>query len=200
VGAVIVEEVMELATSRYIDFPGVGVIDLEAPQFPEKMLDVATERMFAEPSIMEMIVSVSQVLQQYERAGGFAHSAEPEAVETIPEEPAAAMEPVADASVPPPPTSEGQEASLPQPAEVGETTTTAATTGATEGVVREAGSSPPCSVAAGADEVRVLDEPAATVQERVAPEDTTRAASPEIQEVEEAAGAASLQGATIGEA
>jgi hypothetical protein len=31
VGAVTVEEVMELATSRYIDFPDVRVIDLEAP-------------------------------------------------------------------------------------------------------------------------------------------------------------------------
>jgi hypothetical protein len=28
---VTVEEVMELATCQYIDFPGVGVIDLEAP-------------------------------------------------------------------------------------------------------------------------------------------------------------------------
>jgi hypothetical protein len=61
-GAVTVEEVMELAMSRYIDFPDVGVIDLEAPQLPEKVLDVATEPMFAEPSIMETIASVSQVL------------------------------------------------------------------------------------------------------------------------------------------
>jgi hypothetical protein len=61
-GAVTVEEVMELATSQYIDFPGIGVINLEAPQLPEKVLDVATERMFAEPSIMEMMVSVSQAL------------------------------------------------------------------------------------------------------------------------------------------
>jgi hypothetical protein len=30
-GAVTVEEVMELATSQYIDFPGVGVIDVDAP-------------------------------------------------------------------------------------------------------------------------------------------------------------------------
>jgi hypothetical protein len=72
VGAVTVEEVMELATSRYIDFPGVGIIDLEAPHLPSKVLDVTTERMFAEPSILEMIVSVSQVLHQYEHAGGFA--------------------------------------------------------------------------------------------------------------------------------
>jgi hypothetical protein len=41
-GAIAVEEVMELATCRYINFPGVGVIDLEAPQLPEKVLEGAT--------------------------------------------------------------------------------------------------------------------------------------------------------------
>jgi hypothetical protein len=55
VGAVTVEEVMELATCQYIDFPDVGVIDLEVPQLPEKVLEVATERMLAEPSIMDTI-------------------------------------------------------------------------------------------------------------------------------------------------
>jgi hypothetical protein len=34
-GAVTVEEMMELATSRYIDFPGVGIVDLDA-QAPEQ--------------------------------------------------------------------------------------------------------------------------------------------------------------------
>jgi hypothetical protein len=55
-----------------------------------------------------------------------------------------------------------------------------------EGVVRGAGSSPSRSVAAGDDEVRVPDEAAAAVQERVASEDTTRVASLEIQEAKEA--------------
>jgi hypothetical protein len=36
-----VEEEMELATCRYIDFPGVGVIDLEGPQYSEKGYEVA---------------------------------------------------------------------------------------------------------------------------------------------------------------
>jgi hypothetical protein len=40
-GAVTVEEVMEMVTSRYIDFPGVGIVDLEAPELPSKALDVA---------------------------------------------------------------------------------------------------------------------------------------------------------------
>jgi hypothetical protein len=123
-----------------------------------------------------------------------------EVAETVPEEPVAGTKPVVDASAPPPPTSEGQEASFPQPMKAGETTSTAAATGATEGVVGEAGSSPSRSVAVGADEVRVPDEPAVAIQEQVAPEDTTRTASPEILEVEEAASVALLQGAASGEA
>jgi hypothetical protein len=49
------------------------------------------------------------------------------------------------------------------------------------------------------DEVHVLDVPTAALQERITPEDTTRAVSPEIQEAEES-GAALLQGAASGEA
>jgi hypothetical protein len=112
-------------------------------------------------------------------------------MEIVPKESAPGTERVADASAPPP-TNEGQEATLTQPAEVAGTIAIAAATGAAEGIVGEVGSSPSCSVAAGADDVRVPDEPAAAVQERVAPEDPTRAASPEIHEVEEAAGVALL--------
>jgi hypothetical protein len=112
VGAVTVEEVMELATSQYIDFPGVGIVDLDAPKLPSKVLEVATERMFVELTILETIVLVSQALHQYEHAGGFAPSATPEAAEAVPEESAAGTESVAAVSAPPP-TSEGQEVSLP---------------------------------------------------------------------------------------
>jgi hypothetical protein len=96
-----VEEVMELATCRYIDFPGVGVIDLEAPKLLEKVLEVATERMFAEPPIMETIASVTKALHEYERASGFAPHAAPGASEAVLEVPATVMEPAADASAPP---------------------------------------------------------------------------------------------------
>jgi hypothetical protein len=58
---------------------------------------------------------------------------------------------------------------------------------------------PSCPVATGADVVRVLDEPAATAQERVAPETMTRDAFPEIQEAEET-GASLSQGAAGGKA
>jgi hypothetical protein len=66
------EEMMDLETCRYIDLPGVEVIDLEAPQLPEKDYGAAAERRSNEPTIMETIASVSKALQEYERAGGFA--------------------------------------------------------------------------------------------------------------------------------
>jgi hypothetical protein len=45
-----VEEMMDLETCRYIDFPSVRVIDLEAPQLPEKEYEVAAERTSNEPT------------------------------------------------------------------------------------------------------------------------------------------------------
>jgi hypothetical protein len=71
--------------------------------------------------------------------------------------------------------------------------------GVTVGVVGEVGSSPSHSVATGADDARVPNEPAAAVQEQIAPVDVTMAASSEIQEVEEV-GAAALMGTAGGEA
>jgi hypothetical protein len=112
VGSVIVEEVMELATSRYIDFPGVGIVDLDAPELLSKVLEVATERMFAETTILETIASISRALHQYECAGGFTPSATPEVAEAVPEESTAGTESVTSVSAPLP-TSEGQEASPP---------------------------------------------------------------------------------------
>jgi hypothetical protein len=75
----------------------------------------------------------------------------------------------------------------------------AAAVGATEDVVGEAGSASPHMVAAGVDEAVGPGEPAADLQERVAPEEAARATSPEILEAEEDAGAALLQGTVSGE-
>jgi hypothetical protein len=69
-----------------------------------------------------------------------------------------------------------------------------------EGVVEGAGPSSPRTVAATAEEVLVPGQPVAAPQERVAPEGTTRAASPEIQEAKEGSGAALSQGAASSEA
>jgi hypothetical protein len=137
------------------------------------------------------------VLHEYECVGDFAPYATPGALEAVPEAPMASMELVVDASTPPP-TSENQEAPLPQPTEAVETAVAIAATSAAKVVVGEAGSSPSLPTAAEADEVRVPDEPAAVIQEQVAPEGTTRAASPEIQETEETRVAA-LTGVASGE-
>jgi hypothetical protein len=102
-----------------MDFPSVGIIDLEAPQLPEKVLEVATERMFSKLSIMETIASVTKVLHEYERASGFVPAVALEETNEALEAPMASMEPTADASVPPP-ASENRGASLPQLTEAGE--------------------------------------------------------------------------------
>jgi hypothetical protein len=102
---VTVEEVMELSTCQYVDFHGIGVVDLDALELPSndrEMLEVATEQMFTEPSILETIVSVSLALHQYECAGSFAPPAASEAAEAVPEESAADMESVAIVSASPP--------------------------------------------------------------------------------------------------
>jgi hypothetical protein len=83
--------------------------------------------------------------------------------------------------------------------EAPESTAAVTTTGVVEDVVGDAGSLPPRPIAAGVDEVHALDEPTTAVQERAAPEGSARAASPEIQEVEET-GASLSQAARSGEA
>jgi hypothetical protein len=87
-GAVTAEEAMELATHQYVDFPGIRIVDLDAPELlsnDREMLEVATKRMFAEPTILETLASVSLAMRQYESVGGSAPSAAPEAAERVPE-------------------------------------------------------------------------------------------------------------------
>jgi hypothetical protein len=75
VGTTSVEEVMDMAACRYVDFPSIGTIDLDAPELlgnDRELLEAATERMFAEPTILETIMSVALALCQYEIAGGLA--------------------------------------------------------------------------------------------------------------------------------
>jgi hypothetical protein len=69
-----------------------------------------------------------------------------------------------------------------------------------EDAVGGVGSSSPQSVAATVEEVLVPGQPSAAPQERVTPEGTTRAASPEIQEAEEGTSIALSQGTTSDEA
>jgi hypothetical protein len=165
-----------------VDFPGIGTVDLDALELPSndrEMLEVATEWMFAESSILETIASVMLALRQYEGAGGSAPPAAPEAAEAVPKESATGVE---SAAVVPAPslTREGQEASLSQSSEAIAPTAAGTVADVVEGVVREAGPLLPRLVVAAADEVLVSGEPAAALQEHVAPEGTTRVASPEI--------------------
>jgi hypothetical protein len=139
--ALTAEEVMELATCRYIDFPSVGVIDLEAPQLPEKVYEVASERMFNEPTIMETITSVSKVLQEYERAGGFAPAVAAEATDAVLETPVTHVEPTTDTSVPLL-AIESRDASLPLSVKVAEAPASVAKAGAVEAVAEDVGPSP----------------------------------------------------------
>jgi hypothetical protein len=75
VGAASVEEAMDMAACRYMVLPGIGTIDLnthEPPSNDRELLEAFTERMFAEPTILETIVSVASALRQYESADGSA--------------------------------------------------------------------------------------------------------------------------------
>jgi hypothetical protein len=195
-----VEEMMDLETCRYIDLPGVGVIDLEAPQLPEREYTVAAERRSNEPTIMEMIASVSKALQEYERASSFASAAAADAEDVAYAGPAAREEPREDAFAPPY-VDTGREASPPRPVEAAETPAPVMKPVLAEAVVGEEETSPPSPVTVEVEgvEARVLDEPAAVAQESAVPETVARAATSKIQVAEET-GASHSQGATGGEA
>jgi hypothetical protein len=117
VGAASVEDAVDLASCRYVDFPGIGTIDLDAPKLPSndwEMLEVATERMFADLSILDTIASVASALRQDEGASGSALPAASEVAEGVLEESTADTKSVVVVS-PPSPAREGTGASLPSP-------------------------------------------------------------------------------------
>jgi hypothetical protein len=199
-GSASVEGVADLASCRYVDFPVIRIIDLDTPELPSndrEMLEVAMERMFTDPLISDTIASVTSALRQDEGAGGSTPPAASEAAVEVLEESTTGTESVVDVS-PPSLNREGTSASLPQPAETNAAAPTASVVDVVEGVVGGAGPSSPWPVVAATEEDLVTSQPAAAPQERVAPEGTTRAASPEIQEAEEGSGIALSQGAASG--
>jgi hypothetical protein len=139
-----------------------------------------------------------KVLQEYECACGFAPSVAVDTADAALEMPAADTELAVNVSVPPL-SSDSQEVSLSQPTKAAKTIAVVAATNAVEVVVGEARPSSSHPVAAEVVKARVPDEPTAAIQERVAPEATTRAASPDIWEAEETEASLS-QGAAGGEA
>jgi hypothetical protein len=189
---------MDLVACRYIDFPSIETIDLDAPELPsndQEMLEVATERMFVEPSILETIASVVSTLRQYESAGSSAPPAALKAAEGVLEESTAGAESV-EVACAPSLTREDQGASLPQPVETVTSAAAAVVADAAESVVGEVGPSSPHPVAAAAEEVLVPGKPAATPQAYTAFEGMTRTAS---SEAEEDTSATLFQGAVSGE-
>jgi hypothetical protein len=178
---------MEVVTCWYIDFPDVGVIDLEGPQYSEKGYETVEERMSNVPTIRKTLASVSRALQEYESIGDFSSVAVAEAANAALMVPVGLAEPTVGASAPLA-VDEGLEELPLQPTEAPDAPAPVAEAGASKAIVREEMPLPPCPVVADTDsiEVRIPDESAAVAQGLVAPETVTRAASLEIQEVEEA--------------
>jgi hypothetical protein len=201
-GVASIEGTTDLSSSRYMDFPGIGTIDLDAVELPSndwEILVVATEQMFADPSTLDAITSVTSALRQDEGAGGSVPSVASEAAERVLGESAAGTESVVIVS-PPTPVGEGMGASQTQPTEAVTVVPATLVVGTVEGVVGGAGPSSPRPVVAAVEEVLMPSQPAVAPQERDAPEGATRAASPEIQEAEENSGMALSQGVGSGEA
>jgi hypothetical protein len=116
------------------------------PSNDREMLEVAMERMFAEPSILETITSVASALRQYEGASGSALPAMPETAEGVLVEPTTGAE-SATVVPAPSPTRLDQGASLPQPTEAVASTPVAAVADVAEGGFGEAGPSSPRPIA-----------------------------------------------------
>jgi hypothetical protein len=106
------------------------------------MLEVATEWMFADPSILDTITSVASALREYEGAGGSAPPDASEAAVEVLEESTAGTESAVVVS-PPSSAREGTGASLPQLIETVAAAPAASVTDVVEGVVRGMGPSPP---------------------------------------------------------
>jgi hypothetical protein len=159
------EEVMELMTCRYIDFPGVGVIDLEGPQYSDKGYEAELERMSNTLMIRETIASVSKTLQEYERASGFSSAVGAEATDVALVTPVAHVEPTVGVSVLSA-VDEGPEVPPCQPAEATNAPASVTEASASQAIVGEEASSPPRPVAADTESVKVRfpDEPAAVAQ------------------------------------
>jgi hypothetical protein len=171
VAATSIEGTTDTSSSQYMDFPGIWIIDLDATKLSSndrEILEAVTERMFADPSILDSITSDPPAPRQDESTGCLVPSAAPEVVEGVLRESAAGTE---SAVIDPLPTSvrENTDAPLLQPAEAAMTAPTPSVVSAVEGVVGGVGPSSPQPVAATAEEVLVPSQPIVSPQERDAP-------------------------------
>jgi hypothetical protein len=155
VTAASIEGAADTSTSRYLDFPGIGIIDLDAIKLPSndrEILEAVTERVFADPPLLDAIVSDPPVPRQDGDAGGSAPSAAPEVAERVLGESTAGTE---LAAIERPPTSFGEstDAPLQQPVEAAMAAPTLSVVGAIEGVIGGAGPSSSQHAAAAMEEV-----------------------------------------------
>jgi hypothetical protein len=70
-----IKDVADTSSSRYLDFPGIGIIDLDTIELPsndQEILEAVTERVFADPSILYAITSDPPVPRQVEGVGSLA--------------------------------------------------------------------------------------------------------------------------------
>jgi hypothetical protein len=82
----LIEGAADASSSRYVDFLGIGIIDLDATELPSKereILEVTVEQMSAYPSTLDAIMSVPPVPRQDEGAGGLVPPAAPEVAEAF---------------------------------------------------------------------------------------------------------------------
>jgi hypothetical protein len=107
------EDAAGTSLSRCMDFPGIRIIDLDATELPSnnrEILEVAIEWMFADPSILDAIMSVPLMPHQDEGTGGLAPPVVPVATEGVLGESTADTELVV---IEPSPTSAGQSMDAP---------------------------------------------------------------------------------------
>jgi hypothetical protein len=75
VAATPIEGAADALSSRYVDFPGIRIIDFDATELPsndQEILEAAMERMFTDRSVLDAIMSVLLVPRQEDCAGGSA--------------------------------------------------------------------------------------------------------------------------------
>jgi hypothetical protein len=140
-----------------VDFPGIGIIDLDATELlsnDREILEAATERMFADSSVLDANTSVLPVLRQDDGAGGLAPPVALEAAEGVLGEPTAGTESVV---IEPPPMPAGESTDVPllEPVEAVVDAPTPSVVSAAEGAIGGAGPSSSQLVAAAGEEVPV---------------------------------------------
>jgi hypothetical protein len=76
----------DMSMSRYLTILGIGIIDLDATKLPSndrEILKAVTDRVFADPSLLDAIVSGPPAPHQDGDAGGSTSFASPEAAEGV---------------------------------------------------------------------------------------------------------------------